>query len=92
MSNPALVFGAIAAFADVTLAVIVLLQGRQRGEDSIVWALLTLLLPFLGYAAWRVWANAGDNKGADHEDFVAFMGNGRRRGSESGGRDSSSRD
>jgi hypothetical protein len=83
MSNPALVFGVIAGFADVTLAAIVLAQGRQRGEDAIGWALLTLLLPFVGYALWRLWVNAGDNKGADHEDFVAFMGNGRRRGDES---------
>ena len=73
-----LVFGAIALFADATLAVIVLLQGRQRGENAFAWALLTLVVPFLGYGLWRLWVSAAENESA-HDDFRKFMSGGRTR-------------
>ena len=50
-----MLFGTVLLFVDLLFVLVAVLQARsQDNRHWLVWGLLTLAAPFVGYAAWRL--------------------------------------
>jgi len=61
----AMTFIVIGVAIDLLLALTVMHQAADRGDNVLGWGLFSLLLPFIGFAIWRSSLNWDEQGGRD---------------------------
>jgi hypothetical protein len=73
-------FIVIGVAIDLLLAVTVVQQAAERGENWVGWGLFTLLVPFVGFAIWRASLSWDEQGGRDsYPSELRSLVEGRRR-------------
>lgn len=55
------IFAALALLVDLLFVLVVVKEAAERGANPALWGVITLVLPFLGYAIWKASVSQEDH-------------------------------